>query len=137
VGGFEGVGDLFRDGEGFVEWDRAFGDAVGQSWAIDQLHHQVVRADVEQGADIRMIQGGDGFGFALEAIGELFGREFDRDFAVQSGIARLPDFAHATAADALDQAIRTELLHRRQGIPQEYYETQIGPVTLLCWLGLR
>ena len=39
--------------------------------AFDVLHHQVVRADVVELADVGMIQGGDGAGFALEAFAEL------------------------------------------------------------------
>ena len=40
VCGFERVGDLFRDGEGFVDRQRPARDAVGQRRPFDQLHHE-------------------------------------------------------------------------------------------------
>ena len=46
VGGFEGVGDLAGDGERFFERDRAAVYAVGEGGSFDQLHHQIVGADV-------------------------------------------------------------------------------------------
>ena len=35
--------------------------------ALDQLHHHIARFDIEQRADIRMVQRGDGAGFVLGA----------------------------------------------------------------------
>jgi hypothetical protein len=46
-------------------------DPVGERRPFDQLHHKVIRAHVVQRADIRMIQGRDRAGFAIEALGEL------------------------------------------------------------------
>ena len=40
---------------------------------LDQLHDQVIRSDVVELADVRMIQRGDGAGFDFESIGESFG----------------------------------------------------------------
>ena len=56
-----------------------------------------------------MIQRGDGVRFALEAAGELPGGGFDRDVASQPGVARFPDFAYASAAEARDDFLGTEL----------------------------
>ncbi len=40
VRGFQGFGDLLRDGQGFVERDRPFGDAIRQGWPFDQFEDQ-------------------------------------------------------------------------------------------------
>ena len=58
--------DLARDGQSFVQGDCAFVDAVGESGPIDQFHHQIIRADIVQSADVGLIQRGDGAGFLLE-----------------------------------------------------------------------
>ena len=55
VGCFEGRGNLFRDCECLVEWNGRAADALGESRTLHQFHHQIVRADVEQSADIRMV----------------------------------------------------------------------------------
>ena len=43
VRGFEGVGDLPRDGQRVVHRQRLAGDAFGERLALDQLHHQGAR----------------------------------------------------------------------------------------------
>jgi hypothetical protein len=60
--------------------------------ALDELHHQVVRSDVVNLANVGMIQRGDGFRFTIESLTELRGGNFDRDIAIQAWIARLPHF---------------------------------------------
>ena len=71
VRGFERLGDLLRDGQRFVERNRAARDALREIVALDELHHE--RGDaaaffeaVDRG-DVRMIQRGEHFRFALEA----------------------------------------------------------------------
>ena len=55
----------------------------------------VVFADVVDGADIGMIEGGGGFGFALEAFeglrvaSEIVGEEFESDGAIEARVLRL------------------------------------------------
>ena len=65
---------------------------LGQRLAVDKLHDEevdvVVRADVVEVADVRMVEGGDRAGFALEALasflvaGQLFRQDFDGDQAM-------------------------------------------------------
>jgi hypothetical protein len=71
-------------------------------------HHEVdavLFADVEQYADIRMLQAGDGAGLAFEAsaqivpVGDELREDFDGDGAVEPRIARLVHFAHTTRAE--------------------------------------
>ena len=57
-----------------------------------------------------MIQRGDGLGFALKTLRELFPGNFDRDVAIQARIAPLPDLAHSTGADGRQDFIRAEFV---------------------------
>ena len=73
VGRGDAVGDLHGEVEQLAgPLDRR------QRAAVEELHDQVVRPDVVQLADVRMIQCRDGAGFALEAVAELDGRLLDR-----------------------------------------------------------
>ena len=58
---------------------------------VDVLHHEIIRPDVVQRADVRMIQRGNGACFPLEALGELLARNLDRHGAVEPcrGLSRL------------------------------------------------
>ncbi len=71
----ERIGDVDRVRHRFVERQRSISQPRGQRFSLDQFHHQevdaVVLADVVQRADVRMVQCGDGLGFALEARTEL------------------------------------------------------------------
>lgn len=60
---FEGVGNLTSDAQRFIEGQRAF-----RRFAFDVLHDEVVRADVMEGADVGMIERGDGLRFELETL---------------------------------------------------------------------
>jgi len=53
------------------------------------------QADIEQCADIRMIQRRNCARLAFKPIRELLRRNFDRHIAIQPRIARLPHFSHA------------------------------------------
>ena len=62
-------------------------------------------------ADVRMVQGGRGFGFPLESAegwrigGEFVGKELQSDVATELEIFRLVDFSHAASADLLDDSV--------------------------------
>ena len=74
-------------------------DELREQVALDEFHHQVVRADVVEGADVGVIERGNGSGFAFEAISELARRDFDGDRAAQARVRAAVDFAHAAFAD--------------------------------------
>ncbi len=40
MGGFEGLGDLLGDGQGFVERDRPFGDPICERGPFDEFEDQ-------------------------------------------------------------------------------------------------
>jgi hypothetical protein len=75
MGGVEGGRDLDRGGQEKLRWQGAPRQPVGERFTFDELQDQVVHlgavqggtADVEQRADVRVVEGRDGLGFALEA----------------------------------------------------------------------
>jgi len=62
----QGLADLSAILERQRQWQRSL-----ELLALHILHHQVIRPDVVEGADVRVIQSGDGAGLALEALGEF------------------------------------------------------------------
>ncbi len=72
--GVESAGDLDGDAEGFFDGQRSFAEACFEGFSFEMLHDEevdgVFAADVVEGADVRVIEAGDGSGFALEALGE-------------------------------------------------------------------
>ena len=84
-------------------------DPLRQIVALDQLHHErrdaVGVLESVDGGDVRMIQRGEDFRFALEAGEPLgIGRErrredLDRDLALQLRVRGAIDLAHAARAD--------------------------------------
>ncbi len=61
---------------------------------------------------MRMIQAGDGFCFALEALAqfgaarEMRGQNFDRDDAIEARVTRFVHFSHSARADGGENFIR-------------------------------
>ena len=96
-------------GSRVFEIQRAAGDAVLQGLAFEELHGDerlaVLLADVVNGADVGMIQGGCGVRFAPEAAerlriaGDLVGQKLQGDETMQPGVFGLVDDAHAAAAE--------------------------------------
>src|SRR5215471_8850731 len=105
VGGVECVQDLARTFDGLVS-----GHGTSEGNAIHKFHHEVVRANIIEVADVGMIQGRNRARLAAEAVGEIRLREFDGDTPVETGVHRLPNFAHTTSPDTGQEFIRTETL---------------------------
>ncbi len=118
VRGVEGLGDLRAILQHLRQRQRATGQRVGQRFAVDQLHHQVVAAlllaDVEQRADVGMAQRGDRLRLAPEAgeqrgVGGEVGRQhLDRHLAVEARVPGAVDLAHSAGADRRGDLVRTE-----------------------------
>ena len=116
VGGFERLGDLAGDRQGFIERDRAFGDPVLERRPFDQFQHQRPRVTALFEAvdlrDVGVVQGGENFGFPLEAgeaffiLGKGVGEDFQGHVPVERRIGGSVDDAHAafpqTARDLED-----------------------------------
>ena len=105
VGRRERAGNLCGDPGGFVEGQVACRQPLGERHAFDLLHHEVVVAvvvaDVEQRADVRMVQRGDRLRLALQALAgaeltrQLRRQDLDCDRASEAGVLRTVDLAHA------------------------------------------
>jgi len=109
VGFFEGVRDFDGDFYGFISGERLVCEASVERLAFEVLHDEevdsILRADVVKDADVRMLQAGNGFGFAIEtgaefSVGAEMRREnFDGNDALEASIAGFVDLAHAAGAD--------------------------------------
>ena len=68
--GFQRLGDLLGDGQGFVDGDRTFGDPISQRWPLHQLQHQRTGAffffDAVDLHDVGMVQAGENLRLSLE-----------------------------------------------------------------------
>src|ERR1700730_12790931 len=90
-------------------------DAMLQRHAIQTLHGDEVLplslVNLEDHADVGMVQGRCGLSFALEAFQRLrvmrqvVWQELQRDKTVESRIFRLVDNAHTAAAEFLDDSV--------------------------------
>ena len=108
VSSFQRLGDLFRNPERFVERDRAARDAIGQCFAVNEFKNKETGVAellyVVNAGDVRMIQRGEKFRFALKpgspgrVARELFRQDLDGDFALQLEIPCAIHLAHATFA---------------------------------------
>ena len=84
------------------------GERVAERFAGQQfhdgIHHARGFAEIVDGQDVRMRERGDGPGFALESrarvgVGDDVGRkDFDRDMALELGVACAIDLTHPTGA---------------------------------------
>src|ERR1700680_1469966 len=80
----------------------------------------ILLANVVNGADVGVVQCGSSLGFASKAsqslgiTGNLLGKKLKGDEAMQPGIFRLKDNAHATTAKFLDDAVV------RDSLPDHY-----------------
>ena len=130
VGGFQvamddapGVRRLERVGELESPFDQLIrrhllADARVERPALEQLHHEIrtalVLADVIDRADVRMVDRRDGARLTVEPFerdrvaGDGRRKDFDRDVAIEPGVAGAIDFAHATGTDRLEDFVGTE-----------------------------
>ena len=95
----QGGGDLRGVAECLVDRQRAIFQPGGDGVALEQFHHQVVRADVVKRADVGMIQRRNRTGLALEAVAEPLVGELDGDGPAEARVDGAKDFAHAALAE--------------------------------------
>src|SRR5438034_2842005 len=89
-------------------------EPIAQGVSLHQLGHQIVGADVMDGADIGMIQRGDCSNLAVESLAEALPGDLDRDLAVESRIKGLVDLAHAASSQEAENLIWPQLRARDQ-----------------------
>jgi hypothetical protein len=115
VGRGEGVGDLNAEVEDFFNRERLALNAVLERLAFEQLHGDegatVVLVNIVDGADVRVIEGRGGAGFAAEALdglemrGKFVGKEFQGDAAAEAGVLGTVNNAHAATAQTFEDAV--------------------------------
>jgi len=115
VGGVERVGDLDPQSEENVQLQRSGPDAVLQRLAVHVLHREerlpLVRANLINSADVRMVEGGGGLRLTLKSLqglrvlGEGFREELEGDEPAEALVLGLVHDAHASAAQLLEDAI--------------------------------
>src|SRR4051812_6219404 len=79
-----------------------------ESMSFDILHHEIIRPNVVQGADMRMIESGDRTSFALETIGESLLTDLDRNDTMETRVMGLVDFAHSACPDRACDSVRPQ-----------------------------
>ena len=119
VGLVQGVGDLACRAPGPGPWAAGPREPLGEGLALEVLHDQevdpLVLADVVEGADVGVGEGGDHLRLALEALldlredGQVLGQHLDGHRAVQAGVLGPIDLAHAAGAHGLFDLVRAEL----------------------------
>ena len=108
---FQRLGNLLRNRQRVVDWNRALRDTVDEGRPLDQLQDQraasldLVFRNAVDGGDVRVVEAGQDLGFPLEP-GEAIrisregvGEDLQRDLAVELGVGGLPDLAHAALAN--------------------------------------
>ena len=109
VGGFEALGDLPEDLDGLVDRQRAASDALGEVFALCELHRQEVHVAIAleavESGDVGVAQRGERPRLLLEArdplgvLAQLFRQHLDRHQAAELGVARPIHLTHAAGAE--------------------------------------
>ena len=108
VRGVERVANLHRVLQCLIERQRPL-----ERRALDVLHHQVIRPNIVQRANVGMIQRRHGASFALETLTELGLGSFDRNDAIEARVASLVHFAHSARTDWRKDFVWAEFFARR------------------------
>ena len=122
VGELEGLANLGNDLEGFARGKFARAFQLAEVQAIDEFHDDesqaVDLAEFMDGNDVRVVESGEGAGFAVEAFGEagaaggLRREDFQGDQPVEGGLAGFINGAHPAFSDKTeDFELGKELRH--------------------------
>ena len=101
--------NLRRVFDGFFDRQRAF-----ERCTFDELHHQVVRSDIVELADVGVVEGGNGSGFVFESFVNWAWETLIATIAIEAGIAGFVDFAHAARADGRENRVGAEFVAGRE-----------------------
>ena len=124
VRGVERVGDLDAERKDRFQLECPSADHVLEGRAVEEFHDEEsaagVLADVVDGADVGVVQGRCGLGFAAETLERLavlrkvLGQKLQGDEAAKAGVFGLVDHAHATAAEFFENpVVRDGLIEQR------------------------
>ena len=120
VCGIQRIGDLDAQIEHRLDLHRLASDPVPERLPLQQFHGDeaspIGLVDLVDRADVRVVQGGCGLRFALEAaeclrvVGEFVGKELQSDVATELQVLRLIHHSHAPAADLTEDAVMGDRL---------------------------
>jgi hypothetical protein len=115
VGGIESFGDLNGNVEETLEFNWLAIDDVLEGGSIEEFHGDegatVFFADVVDGANVWMVEGGGGLRFTLKTnerlaiLGDLVREKFEGHEAVQTGILGLVNDTHTAPAELFKNAV--------------------------------
>ena len=124
--GFEGLRDLFRDGQRLVEWQRAALQPTRERFAANEFEDEELFAvgfvlTVDR-ADVRMVQRGKELRFTAEPckafriVREALGQDLQRDVASELRVTGAIHLVHAAHAKCRTESRRGRI-ERRQPRP--------------------
>ena len=115
---FERLRNLSRDRQRFVQWNRTARDSLREIFPLnqfkDQRGHAVRFFQAVDVRDVWVVKRGEDLSFATETrqpigiVRDAREQHFNRDIAVQLGIACAIHLAHAAGADRSDDLIWAE-----------------------------
>ena len=112
VRGGQPVGNLRRDVEGLASREARLAQRLAVHQLRDHVGDTVVRADVVERQDVRMVQRRDAACFLLEArapllvVGQRGGQHLHGYVAAEARVARAVDLAHAAGAERRRHLVR-------------------------------
>jgi hypothetical protein len=122
VGGGEALAHLCRQIDRLRRRQWALRQTLAQGLPLQELEDGVadviLDTDVEQGADVRVVQARDRAGLPLEAgegvgvFGHALGQDLDRHVTVEPGVAGTVNLTHAPGPDRLQDLVRAETVAR-------------------------
>ncbi len=126
VRGVEGVGDLDSQLEQGFEFYGPRTDTM-QSHTVEKFHRDeglaVLIANVVDGADVGMVQGGRSLGFALKSgqdlgiAGDIFGEKFQGNEAMEARVLSFVNDSHAATAELFgDPVVRDGLTNHTMAV---------------------
>src|SRR5580693_3301337 len=137
MSGIQSVGNLCAKIENLVDSQRLLLNSVFERRTVQVFHGDesaaLLVADIVDGANIGMIQGGSRLRFALktgqglEILGHIIGQEFQRYKSVKASVLSSKHHTHATATDFFEDAIvRNCLTDERVGIRHGSRNLRLG-----------
>src|SRR5262249_15672013 len=119
VCGVERTCERSPDRDDLTRLDRSACQPLLQRFALQQFHHEegltvAGLADVVNGADVRVLQGGDSAGLALKTfarlrrIRQIRAHYLDGDVASETRVAGQVDLAHTACAERGDDLVRSQ-----------------------------
>jgi hypothetical protein len=118
VRGLQRLGDLRAIADDRGQRQRPATEQVTEGLTLDELHDQKVGtlmvSDVEERADVGMVELRDGLGLTLEArlqagvLRELGRQDLDGHAAVEAGVVGAPDLPHPPRPKKRGHLVRTE-----------------------------